>query len=323
MLLVNTFVSVTYHIKLEICSVNNSRIMKHYNDLGTFSKDIGVGGPEHPFFSITFGHKSDGGIDDIVFTAGFYIISFQKFISGSITYGKKNFDHARGKMIFFKPNQTVTFKNVKSEDDCFLIMIKDDFLAGSGLHKEIKEFGYFDYETNEALYLSPGEEDTIWKLVNIMHREAHNNTDDYSRSILLSHLRTFFTYAQRFYKRQFINRIEASGAYAIKFHQLIESYYKENEFLANGLPTVAYMAEKLNVSPRYLSDLLRQETGKTAIELIHIHLVKEAKNLLTEGKMNISEISFSLGFENPNYFARLFKKEVGVPPNIYRNSHLN
>ncbi|MNU25409.1 HTH-type transcriptional activator RhaR [compost metagenome] len=297
--------------------------MKNYNDLETFSKDIGVDGPEHPLFSITFGHKSNGGIDDIVFTAGFYIISFQKFISGSITYGKKDFDHARGKLIFFKPNQTVTFKNVKSEDDCFLILIKEDFFAGTNLHKEIREYGYFDYGINEALYLSPSEEDTIWKLVNIMHQELHNNTDVYSKSIHLSHLRTFLTYAQRFYKRQFINRIETSGAYANRFQQLIEVYYKENEFLKKGLPTVAYMADKLNVSPRYLSDLLKQETGKTAIELIHIHLVKEAKNLLSDGKMNITEISFSLGFENPNYFARLFKKEVGIPPNIYRNEHLN
>ncbi len=93
--------------------------MKHYNDLNTFSRDIGVQDPEHPLFSISFGHKSNGNMDDIIFTAGFYIISFQKFVSGSITYGKKEFDHQRGKMIFFKPNQTVTFKNVKSEDDCF------------------------------------------------------------------------------------------------------------------------------------------------------------------------------------------------------------
>lgn len=297
--------------------------MKHYNDVRTFSKDIGVDRPEHPLFSITFGHKSNGGIDDIVFTAGFYIISFQKFISGSITYGKKEFDHQRGKMIFFRPNQIVTFKNVKSVNDCFLILIKEDFLAGTHLHKEIKGYSYFDYETSEALYLSPSEENTIWDLVNIMHKETYNNTDAYSRSILLSHLGTLLTYAQRFYKRQFINRIDITGAYASRFQQLLDTYYNENKASELGLPTVAYMADKFNVSPRYLSDLLKQETGKTAIEMIHIHLIKEAKNLLTEGKMNISEISFSLGFENPNYFARLFKKEVGIQPNIYRNDQLN
>jgi len=297
--------------------------MKHYNDIYSFSRDIGVDAPEHPLFSITFGHKSDGGIDDIVFTSDFYIISFQKFISGSITYGKKEFDHERGKMIFFKPNQTVTFKNVKSDDDCFLIMIKEDFLAGTNIHKEIQDYSYFEYETNEALYLTPSEEDLIWNLVNVMHKEAYNNTDDYSKSILLSHLGTLLKYAQRFYTRQFINRIDIIGAYASRFQQLIDDYYEKKEFQNNGLPTVGYMADRLNISPRYLSDILKQETGKTAIELIHIYLVKEAKNLLKEGKMNISEISFSLGFENANYFSRLFKKEVGVPPNIYRNEALN
>jgi len=297
--------------------------MKHYNDLNTFSRDIGVQDPEHPLFSISFGHKSNGNMDDIIFTAGFYIISFQKFVSGSITYGKKEFDHQRGKMIFFKPNQTVTFKNVKSEDDCFLILIKEDFLVGTNLHREINSYSYFDYETNEALFLSPSEENTIWSLVNIMHKEANNNTDDYSKSILLSHLGTLLTYAQRFYKRQFINRIDIIGSYASRFEQLTNAYYNENKNSHLGLPTVAYMAEKLNISSRYLSDLLKQETGKTAIELIHIYLIKEAKNLLSEGKMNVSEISFSLGFENPNYFARLFKKEVGIPPSVFRNNHLN
>jgi len=297
--------------------------MKHYDDIGSFSTDIGADIPEHPLFGITFGHKSDGNIDDIVFTADFYIISFLKCISGNIRYGKKDFDHGRGRMIFFKPHQTVTFKNVKSENGCFLITIKEDFLAGTALFKEIKSYSYFDYETNEALYLSPGEEETIWSLVRTMHKETYNNTDDYSKQILLAHLGTLLAYSQRFYKRQFINRIQTTSAYASRFQQLLDAYYNENKLHQSGLPTVSCMADKFNVSPRYLSDLLKQETGKTALELIHIHLIKEAKNLLTEGKMNISEISFSLGFENANYFARLFKKEVGIPPNVFRDNSLN
>ncbi|KQT20966.1 AraC family transcriptional regulator [Chryseobacterium sp. Leaf405] len=297
--------------------------MKHYKDISSFNRDIGVESPEHPLFSVSFGHKSDGSIEDIVFTADFYLISFQTFISGSITYGKKEFDHGRGKMIFFSPNQTVTFKNVKAEEGCFLIAVKEDFLSGTALFTEMKNYGYFDYETNEALYLSPSEEETIWHLARTMHKESYNNTDNYSKQILLAHLGTLLTYSQRFYKRQFINRIETTGAYAGRFQQLLDDYYNENKEKVFGLPNVSYMAEKFNVSSRYLSDLLKQETGKTALELIHIHIIKEAKNLLAEGKLNISEISFSLGFENPNYFARLFKKEVGIPPNAFKDSNLN
>lgn len=171
-------------------------------------------------------------------------------------------------------------------------MISEDYLSNTALFKEIRNYGYFDYETDEALYLSPSEEETIWNLVRTMHKESYNNTDDFSKAILLSHLGTVLTYAQRFYKRQFINRIETKGAYASRFQQQLEAYYNENEVSQFGLPTVSYMSDKLNVSSRYLSDLLKQETGKTALELIHLHIIKEAKNLLTEGKMNISEISF-------------------------------
>lgn len=297
--------------------------MKHYNDISDFNRDLGINPPKHPLFSIDIGHDNNDSTEDIIFTAGFYIISFRKFVSGNITYGKREFDHARGRMIFFKPHQIITFKNVKAEDDCFLITVHPDYLSGTALQKEIKNYSFFDYETNEALYLRPDEEETIWHLVRTMNKEVHNNTDDYSRPILLAHLGTVLTYSQRFYKRQFINRIEMTGALASRFQHLLNDYYNNHEMLQSGLPTVSYMADKLSVSPRYLSDILKQETGKTALELIHIHLVNEAKNLLAKGDMNISEISFSLGFENPNYFARLFKKEVGITPNAFKDKRLN
>ena len=297
-----------------------NRSMVHYNDISSFNRDIGETTPEHPLFSVNIGHRNDISDDDIIFTANFYIISFRKFVSGSISYGRKEFDHQRGKMIFFKPFQMITFKNVKSEDDCFLICVHPEFLVGNILQKEMKKYGFFDYKTSESLYLSPNEEETIWNLVRTIKKETHNNTDDFSKLIILAHLGTLLTYSQRFHKRQFINRIEITGTFADRFQQVLADYYSEDLARRSGLPTVSYMADKLNVSPRYLSDLLRQETGKTAIELIHIHLIDEAKNLLIEGKMNISEISFSLGFENPNYFARLFKKEVGIPPNVFRDN---
>jgi AraC family transcriptional regulator, transcriptional activator of pobA len=224
---------------------------------------------------------------------------------------------------FFKPRQIVSYKNIKLQEDCFLILIHGDFLSGRALHHEIKKYSYFDYEVSEALYLSPSEEETIWDLVNTMNKELHNNTDDYSKTIILSHLDTLLKYAQRFYKRQFINRAELTGAVATRFHHILSSYFEEKKVIDSGLPTVGYMAGQLNVSSRYLSDLLKQETGKTALELIHLYLITEAKNLLKEGEMNIAEISFSLGFDNPTYFSRLFKKAVGVPPNIFRDQHLN
>lgn len=297
--------------------------MNHFDKINSFSNAIGIKAPEHPLFSISYGTKEECAGDDIEFSANFYIISFQKLESGDIVYGKTKYDHERGKMTFIKPRQSVTFKNIKLKEDCFLIMIDEDFLLGSTLYHEIKRYGYFDYEINEALHVSPAEEETIWNLVFIMNKEYHNNTDDYSKTILLSHLSTLFKYAQRFYKRQFINRADLTGIVSTKFQDLLRSYFQQGETKKIGLPSVGYMASNLNISPRYLSDMLKQETGKTALELIHLHLVGEAKNLIKEGKMNITEISYILGFDNPTYFSRLFKKEVGVSPHIFRDQNLS
>ena len=297
--------------------------MNHFDKISSFSSAIGLKAPEHPLFSISFGTNEDCGGDDIEFSANFYIISFQKLESGNIFYGKTKYDHDRGKLTFIKPRQAVTFKNIKLKEDCFLILIHEDFLSGCTLHHEIKRYGYFDYEINEALHVSPAEEETIWNLVVAMNKEYYNNIDNYSKEILLSQLSTLLKYAQRFYKRQFINRADLTGTVASKFHDLLRDYFQQDQATANGLPNVSYMASNLNVSPRYLSDMLKQETGKTALELIHIHLVAEAKNLLREGKMNITEISYMLGFDNPTYFSRLFKKEVGVTPHHFRNQDLN
>jgi AraC-like DNA-binding protein len=297
--------------------------MNHFDNISSFNQVICIKAPEHPLFCISHGNKEDCGGDDIEFSANFYIISFQKLESGSILYGKTKYDHERGKLSFIKPRQILNFKNIKLKEDCFLIMVHEDFLSGTTLHHEIRKYGYFDYETNEALFLSPSEEEMIWNLVFTMDKEYRNNTDDYSKTIILSHLNTLLKYAQRFYKRQFINRAELTGAVATRFHDILGSYFEEKKIRGSGRPTVSYMAGRLNVSSRYLSDLLKQETGKTALELIHLYLITEAKNLLKEGMMNIAEISFSLGFDNPTYFSRLFKKEVGVPPNIFRDQHLN
>jgi len=297
--------------------------MVHFEKISDFNQALKVKPPEHPLFCISYGGKDnyDGG--DVEFSADFYIIGFKSFESGSVYYGKTKYDHDCGKMFFIRPRQIISCKNIRLQGDSFYIVVHEDFLSGTALHHEIKKYGYFDYEVSEALYLSPSEEKTIWNLVSIMDKECHNNTDDYSKTIILSHLDTLLKYAQRFYKRQFINRAEITGVVASKFHSILTSYFQENKLKELGLPTVNYMAEMLNVSSRYLSDLLKQETGKTALELIHLYLISEAKNLLTEGKMNISEISFSLGFENLTYFSRLFKKEVGISPNKFRDHLLN
>lgn len=298
--------------------------MNHFKKISELHEALGVKPPEHPLFSVAYGEReSCSGNTVIEFSSEFYIIGFKKLRSGSMQYGKTKYDHDRGSMSFVKPRQKVTFKNVELEEKGFLILIHEDFLTGTVLYNEIKKYGYFDYEVNEALHLSPAEEDIIWNLYFSIEKEYNNNTDEHSKDIMVSHLDSMLKYAHRFYKRQFINRTQLSGATITKFNELLAANFEERKTKDIGLPTVAFMAEKLHISSRYLTDVLKQETGKTALELIHLFLIAEAKNLLTEGELNISEISHLLGFENTTYFSRLFKKEVGITPNQFKGRFLN
>lgn len=188
---------------------------------------------------------------------------------------------------------------------------------------KLKKYHFFDYETNEALHLSPREEQIIWSFYHALEAEYNNNQDEFSREIMLSNVSSMLKYAQRFYKRQFLNRSQLSGKTVTKFNDTLTKYFSGDNLQTLGLPTVNYMAGQMNVSPRYLSDLLKQESGKTALELIHIYLISEAKNMLIGPEQSVTEVAYTLGFENMSYFSRLFKKEVGVTPNGFKKHQLN
>lgn len=260
---------------------------------------------------------------DREFTSDFYMIGFKKIKSGVFLYGRTKYDHDNGCLSFVKPRQVIEFKNLQFEEDGFLIFIHEDYLNGHPLHDEIKRYGYFEYEANEALHLSPKEEHTIWELYERIEAEYRNNPDEYSRDIILTHIDSILKYAQRYYKRQFINRSNAAGRMDGKFQKALTGYFENGHLQTMGLPTVSYLASLLHISPRYLSDVLKEETGKTAKELIHISLISEAKNMLRSDDQTVSEIAYTLGFENLPYFSRLFKKEVGVTPKEFKKQLLN
>jgi AraC family transcriptional activator of pobA len=295
--------------------------MKHLASIAELHKFNGLPAPEHPQITLIQCNKTCS-IGEREFTTDFYMIGFKKLISGAVMYGRTKYDHDNGSMSFFKPRQVIEFRNLELEEDGFLIFIHEDFLNGHILHNEIKKYGFFDYESNEALHLSPREEEIVWDLFHKIQTEYNSNPDEYSRDIMLTHIDSILKYSQRFYNRQFINRTELLGKTVSKFNKLLATYFS-NGGLTKGLPTVNYMAEQLNLSSRYLSDLLKKETGKTALELIHIYLISEAKNLLMVADQSVSEIAYTLGFENLPYFSRLFKKEVGISPNQFKKQLYN
>jgi len=296
--------------------------MKHYKNLSELHRDNGFTPNENPLFSI---YQCNGlcSLGDREFTSDFYMIGFKNLKSGVIMYGRTKYDHDCGSMMFVKPRQIIEMKNLHLEEDGFLIFIHEDYLNGHTLHNDIKKYHYFDYETNEALHVSPKEELTIWDLYRKIENEYNNNQDEYSRDIILANVDTLLKYAQRFYKRQFINRSELSGKTVSRFVSEMDDYVSMGFLTSKGLPSVQYMAAKLNISSGYLSDVLKQESGKTALEHIHIYLISEAKNLLLSENKSVSEIAYALGFDNLSYFTRLFKKEVGTTPLLFKKQSLN
>lgn len=298
--------------------------MKHYKTITELYTANGFPPPENPMLGlVTFEDIKGCQFVETEFTLGFYKIAFKKVKSGNVMYGKTKYDHENGSMFFLKPNQIVQMNDIELTEKGFMIYVHEDFLVNHPLHSSIQKYGYFDYETDEALHISPSEEDTLWDLFNKIRVEYYNNQDEYSRDIMLTHIDSILKYSQRYYKRQFLNRTVISGTTVSKFTNYLKIYFDSGKLKENGLPTVKYLASELSLSPRYLSDLLKQETGKTALEHIHIALVMEAKNLLMSTDKTVAETAYELGFKNPPYFSRLFKKEVGVTPTEYREQFLN
>ncbi|MBW8523475.1 helix-turn-helix transcriptional regulator [Chryseobacterium chendengshani] len=295
--------------------------MNHYKSITELHEKSGFEAPKHPLLSLmTCKELMTYSVGEDKFTGDFYMVALKKIKSGYVLYGKTKYDHSNGSTVFMKPRQIIEVSNVQFAEKGFVMFFHEDYLSGHPLFEQIKKYGYFEYEINEALHLSPAEELIMWELYDKIRKEYDENSDEFSREIILSHIDSILKYSDRFYKRQFIDRsLNVSGTMVKKFQKVVDAYFEKDLHLKEGLPTVNYLAGKLSVSTRYLSDVLRQETGKTALEHIHIYLIKEAKNLLLSSENNVAGIAYDLGFESPSYFTRLFKKVVGVTPVQYRD----
>jgi len=289
--------------------------MKHFKTITELHNTNGYPSPENPLLSlVTCQDLKTCAIGNSKFTSDFYMIAFKKVKSGNFLYGKTKYDFDNGSMAFVKPRQIIEISNIEFTEKAFIIFFHEDYLLKHTLHSGIKKYGYFDYEVNEALHLSPKEERIIWDLFHKIQSEYNNNQDEYSKDIIVTHVDSILKYAQRFYRRQFLNRTVFSGTIISRFTEILKLYLESGNLRSKGLPTVKYMASELAISTRYLSDLLKQETGKTALDHIHIFLIDEAKNRLMSTDNTIAETAYQLGFEHPPYFSRLFKKEVGLTP---------
>jgi AraC-like DNA-binding protein len=277
--------------------------------------------PHHPLISIVDlkGLKSDSEIKAVIFDL--YVISLKRGCD-NLFYGQQKYDFDEGLMAFLAPGQILRGEEngVPKNLEGWMLFIHPDFLWNTPLAKKIKEYDFFGYSTNEALFLSDKEETLINGIVENIQNEYHANFDKFSQDIIISHLETLLNYAERFYQRQFITRKITNHQILYRLETLLSDYFKSDDLITKGLPTVQYISDNLNISPTYLRSLLKTLTGQSTQQHIHDKLIEKAKEKLSTTTLSISEIAYELGFEHLQSFSKLFKTKTKQSPLEFRQS---
>jgi len=250
----------------------------------------------------------------------FYKISFKTHFSGQVKYGQGYYDFEEGGLAFLKPGQVMVSSYEMDSYEGYVLYFHPDFIRNYQLAKTIMQYGFFSYDVSEALFLSAREKEIIHNLFGTIAAELQYNIDNFSQDVLVSQIELLLNYSNRFYNRQFITRKTVSHDILVRFGQLLEAYFKEGNALTNGLPSVHYLSETLQLSPRYLSDLLKSITGLNTQQHIQNHIVDEAKNLLSTTTLSVAEVAYKLGFEHPQSFHKLFKRKTAQSPLEFRES---
>ncbi|BES61648.1 helix-turn-helix domain-containing protein [Dysgonomonas capnocytophagoides] len=252
----------------------------------------------------------------------FYVVYLKKNYEGKVKYGYQYYDFDNGIISFFSPKQKITIEENNGSQNVqgWMLVFHPDFIQGYGLAKKMKSFNFFSYATNEALHISEKEENTISGILENLQEEIENRSDGFTQEVMVSHIELLLNYCNRFYSRQFITRKKASNDLLIKFEQLLDNYLNNEKIKKNGLPTVKYFADELNVSPNYLNDILKNLTGQTTQQHLHYQLVEKAKELLSTTELSVSEVAYQLGFEYTQSFNKLFKNKTKVTPLEFRQA---
>lgn len=284
---------------------------------------LGLGKPVHPLISVfshTPGILSD--YSDVKLTSDLYSISLKDGAHGSFAYGRNKYDFEEGSLVFIAPNQMVIPPNLDSgEIHGWSILFHPDLIRGSALESRIGEYTFFDYDVHEALHLSEKEKINLAELVINIRQEIGQNMDRHTQSVIVGNIDLLLQYCARYYDRQFYTRTNLNKGTVTRFNHVLNAYFKSQEQLQNGIPSVKHCAGKLTLSPNYLSDLLKKETGRNTQEHIHRYIIERAKTNLLASNDSVSQIAFNLGFDYSQHFSKLFKSKTGMSPKEYRNMH--
>jgi len=294
----------------------------HISSISQIHEALGLPAPRHPLVSLIQidNAVTDYDYGDHTYLYDFYQVALKSGIKGNILYGRNHYDFEQGSMIFTKPGQAQQYSNTREleGESGWTLLFHPDLIRRSGLAKNIEEYSYFSYDTHEALHVSEREKKILTDLVNQIEEEYNQNIDKHTQKLIVSNIELILDYCTRFYDRQFYVRSNHNLDLVSKLDALLKDYFGTEKTLELGLPSVRYVSEAMHMSSSYLSDMLKNATGRNAQQYIQDYLIERAKNDLLGTDEQISQIAYGLGFEYPQHFSKLFKSKTGMSPLEYR-----
>jgi len=303
----------------------STSIPLYINTIAEYHRINSLAKPEHPLISVIrfedIKYNQANYPNSIVHN--FYSIALKENFKAMIRYGQQDFDFQEGVMHFMAPKQVLSFEPATSErvkHSGWLLLIHPDFLWKTPLAKKIKQYEYFGYKVNEALHLSDKEKSLITDIIEKIANEYHSNIDNLSHDVIIAQIDLLLTYSERFYQRQFFTRKISNHKILNQLEIALTEYFDSDDLSKKGMPTVQFIADKLCISPNYLSRLLKLLTGRSTKQFIHDKLIDLAKEKLSTTELSMNEIAYALGFEHSQSFSKLFKSKTSLSPLAFRQS---
>lgn len=301
--------------------------LKHFKKVSDYHKQANIAAPEHPLISLVDYSQVQypSNIESLKWKQDYYTIGLKRNVPYKFFYGQQEYDFDEGVMTFIAPNQIMSLgenPNIKTNTPSgWLLLVHPDFLWNSSLAKTIKQYEFFGYTVNEALFLSEKEEQMMLNILMQIQGEYQSNIDKFSQKIIIAQIELLLNYAERFYERQFITRNISNHQVLSQLEKVLAEYFTKNQTIENGIPTVQDVADRLNLSPNYLSSMLKSLTGQSTQQHIHNTIIEKAKEQLATPQLSISEIAYNLGFEHPASFTKLFKNKTDMSPSEFRKTY--
>jgi len=294
-----------------------------FHSLSEFHNFCGLPKPEHPLISLVDYSQVHYPVNDskLNWIQHFYSIGLKRNVNARFNYGQQHYDFDSGILTFVSPLQFLKVEinqEIQAQPSGWILLIHPDFLWNSELAKHIPQYDFFQYDVNEALFLSDKEEAVIVDILQNIEKEYQSNIDKFSRELILKQIERLLIYAERYYERQFITRKRSTQELVTKFEQLLSAQFDQDQLLSKGVPTVSFLAQQLNLSPNYLGSLLRIYTQQNTQQHIQHKMIEYAKRRLSTTALSISEIAYELGFEHPQSFSKIFKKNTKHSPVEFR-----